>query len=115
MIKHKLQSGQPVAFRSGGHSLGPLVHSGDLCEYDPVFEASDVPVGAVIFCQVYPGREYYADLIMSKTYDDEVEAWDFTVGKQSGWENGWCWMETIYGKLKLIRRDYHRDHYTRGW
>ena len=77
-----------------------------------MFEASDVEVGDVVFCQVYPSREYYADLIMSKTYDDEVEAWYFTVENQSGRENGWCWMDTIYGKLKQICRNDHRDHHT---
>ncbi len=104
MIKEQLQSGQPVAFRSRGKSLWPLVHSGDLCEYDPVFDASDVQVGDVIFCQVYPSREYHAHLIMSKTYCGEVEAWYFTVENQSGRENGWCWLETIYGKLKQTCR-----------
>ena len=69
MRKEQLQSGQPAAFRYRGKSLWPLVHSGDLCEYDPVFDASDVQVGDVIFCKVYPSREYHAHLIMSKTYD----------------------------------------------
>jgi len=104
MIKNKLQSGQPVAFKSGGHSLWPLLHSGDICEYDPVFEASEVEVGDIVFCQVRPTWRYFAHTIKRKTYDDEKEAWYFTVGNQSGWENSWCWMDDIYGKLKQICR-----------
>jgi len=111
-IKEKLQSGQPVAFRYRGKSLLPRVHSGDLCAYDPVFEASDVHVGDVVFCQVYPRLEYHAHLIMSKTYDGEVEAWSFTVENQSGRETGWCLLENIYGKLKKICRYDHRNHHT---
>ena len=75
-----------------------------------MFEASDVQVGDGIFCQVYPGREYYAHAIMTKTYDDEVGAWYFTVGNQAGRENGWCWMENIYGKLKQTCRPPQPGH-----
>jgi len=115
MIQNKLQSGFPVAFKSSGDSLWPLIHSGDICEYEPVFKASEVEVGDIVFCQVRPTWRYFAHTIKRKTYDDEKEAWYFTVGNQSGWENGWCWMDTIYGKLKHVCRDYHRNLCTRGW
>jgi len=95
MIKTKLQSGYPVAFKSGDHRLYPMIHSGDICEYDPVFEASQVEVGDIVFCQVRPSLRYLVRTIKRKINDDEKEAWYFTVGNQSLWESG-----TIYGKLK---------------
>jgi len=106
MIKHKLQSGPPDAFRSGGDSLAPLIKSGDVWEYHPVFEASEVEVGDIVFCQVKPTWRYFVHTIKRKTWDYEKEAWYFTVGKQPGCENSWCWMDEIYGKLKRISRDH---------
>jgi len=102
MRKHKLQSAKPDTSRSGGDSLAPLIKSGEVCEYHPVRAVGDVGVGDIVFCRVKPTWRYGVHMITSKTYDDEVEAWYFTVGC----DNGWCWMDDIYGKLKRISRDH---------
>ena len=44
MIRRELQSGQPVAFKSGGNSLAPLIKCGDICEHYPVSDDADVGV-----------------------------------------------------------------------
>ena len=106
MIMRKLQSGQPVAFKSGGNSLAPLIKSGDICEYYPVSDDADVGVGDIVFCQVNPTQRYFAHAVMNKTYGEEVQAWYYSIGNASGWENGWCWIENIYGKLKRLARDH---------
>jgi len=106
MIQNRLQSGFPAAFKSGGNSLWPVIHSGDVSQYEPVFEESEVEVGDIVFCQVRPTGRYFMHPIKRKTWDYEKKAWYFTVANQAGWENGWCWKDTIYGKLKLICRDH---------
>jgi len=114
MMKNKLQSGYPAAFKSGDNSLWPMLHSGDVREYDPVFDESEVEVGDIVFCQVRPTWLYLAHTIKRKTWDYEKEAYYFSVGPPSGRESGWCWMDTIYGKLKTFCRDFHSNLSTRG-
>jgi len=104
-IKAQLQSGQGVVVRYCGTSLRPLVHSGDLCSFTPVSRANQVEVGDIVFCQVRGGEVYQTHLIMSKTYDDEVEGWYFTIENPSGRHSACCWIETIYGKLTVICPD----------
>ena len=106
MLMRKLQAGESVAYKSGGNSLAPHVQSGDLCEYTPVREDADVNVGDIAFCQVNPTQRYFAHAVMNKTYDEEVQAWYYSIGNALGWENGWCWIENIYGKLRRVARDH---------
>jgi len=100
MRKHKSRSAKPDTSRSGGDSLASLIKSGEVCKYHSVRAVGDVGVGDIVFCWVKPTCQNGVHAIMSKTYDDEFEAWYFTV------DNGWCWMDDIYGKLERISRDH---------
>ena len=51
-------------------------------------------------------QRYFAHAVMNKTYDEEVQAWYYSIGNALGWENGWCWIENIYGKLRRVARDH---------
>ena len=106
MIKKRLQSGQSVHFISGGDSLAPMIISGDICKYDPAKDDADVGVGDIVFCQVNPTKQYFAHAVMEKTWCPEVGAWYYVIGNASGWENGWCWIANIYGKLRRVARDH---------
>ena len=97
MIKEQLQLGKSVIYRSSGWSLYPLVWSNDLCSYDPVTSADEVSEDDIVFCQVQPGDRFFAHLVSRKWFEDGE--WYFTISNSKGWENGWCSIKHIYGRL----------------
>ena len=111
IIKMRLRSGEKVSYRSSGWSLWPRVSSGDECFYDPVTEPEEVKVLDIVFCQVNPTLMFFAHIVNEKT-EKWVSETDYTQGtvvifkisNLRGYVNGWCTMETIYGKLVQIRQ-----------
>ena len=111
IIKERLQSGESVSYRSSGWSLHPKVDSGDECLYDPVTEPEEVKVNDIVFCQVKPTWRFYAHVVKKKV-EEWVDADDykkghkvtFSISNLRGYVNGWCTMETIYGKLVQIKQ-----------
>ena len=106
LIKEKLQAGRPVCYRSSGWSLFPRVHSGDACTYEPVNSVDEVQEDDIVFCEVQPGDRYYAHLVKRKERSAQYELWGaqfaqwvFTISNMKGRENGWCYIEHIYGRL----------------
>ena len=50
--KARLQAGETVEFRGGGHSLHPRIKSGECCKYQPVFKHEDVKEYDLVVCQI---------------------------------------------------------------
>ena len=102
MIKTQLQAGIPVCYRSSGWSLWPRVFPNDQTTYEPVNGAWMVWVDDIVFCQVQPGNRFYAHLVKSiEWYEDD---WAFTISNIHGFENGWCRIQHIYGRLTECHR-----------
>ena len=104
LIKEKLQEGKTVAYRSSGWSLFPRVWSNDLCYYEPSFkDPSRIEIDDIVFCEVDPGKRFYAHLVKSKTLrwnsDSGREEWSFCISNMAGRENGTCPIEQVYGRL----------------
>ena len=97
MIKEQLQLGKPVIYRSSGRSLYPRVWSNDMCFYDPVTSADEVHEDDIVFCQVQPGDRFFAHVVSRKWFQNGE--WYFTISNLKGWENGWCSIKHIYGRL----------------
>jgi len=102
-IKERLLAGKNVCYRSSGNSLWPTVKSGDLCEFEPIKAASadDSKLMDIVFCEVQPGDRFYAHLFLRKETNDHSGKTRFIIGNKSGYENGWCFLEHIYGRLRL--------------
>ena len=101
-IKEQLQRGEHVCYRSSGNSMWPTVKSGDLCEFAPFPEAAsaeDIEVRDIVFCKVQPRNRFYAHIVLRKEYDDVHGEWCCIIGNKDNHENGWAYMETIYGRL----------------
>ena len=98
-IKEELLLGKPVIYRSQGWSLWPRVHANDQCTFDPVNSADEVKVQDIVFCQVQPSDRFFGHVVSQKWYDNRDEEWYFTITNLNGWQNGWCAMKHIYGKL----------------
>ena len=111
IIKERLQSGESVSYRSSGWSLYPKGSSGDECSYVPVTKSEEVKVHDIVFCQVKPTWRFYAHIVKEKT-EKWVNEGDYTQGTVTtfkisnlrGYVNGWCTMESIYGKFVEIRQ-----------
>ena len=99
VLKENLLNGQHVSFRSSGWSLYPRVHSNDQCTYKPVTAESDVKVDNIVFCQVQPGDRFYAHNVKAIDVWPSTGRTYFTIANLKGRENGWCFIEHIYGKL----------------
>ena len=107
MIKEALLNGRKCFYRSSGNSLAPRVRSGNGCCYHPVTNADEVNVNDIVFCEVQPGDRFFAHIIKKKwwhTWDrDEPPQWAFTISNIRGHENGWCYIEHIYGKCVEVK------------
>ena len=99
MIKEQLQKGRNVAYRSSGWSLWPRVWSNDCCTYEPVESEDQVRQKDIVFCQVQPGDRFYGHLVSSKYWHNRAARWTFTISNIKGRENGWCYIEHIFGRL----------------
>ena len=102
MIKEALLNGRKCFYRSSGNSLAPWVRSGNGCCYHPVTNADEVNENDIVFCEVQPGDRFYAHVVKKKywyTCDPvEPDQWAFIISNIKGRENGWCYIEHIYGK-----------------
>ena len=99
IIKEQLLLGKPVIYRSQGWSLYPRVHANDQCTFEPVISADEVKEQDIVFCEVQPGDRFFGHLVSQKWFDDGDGEWYFTITNLAGWENGWCSIKHIYGRL----------------
>ena len=99
MIKEKLQAGRSIVYRSSGWSLYPTVHANDACTYDPVNNHDEVWPADIVFCQVQPNDRDYAHLVLDEKWSDKWNQFVYTIGNMKGRENGWCYLQHIYGRL----------------
>ena len=102
MIKEQLLAGKSARYRSSGWSLWPRVHNNDACTYRPVTSDDQVHVDDIVFCEVQPNNRFYAHLVKRKEWDADRSEWKFIISNNVGRENGWAYMETIYGKLSEV-------------
>ena len=82
--------------------MWPMVHDNDACTYEPVARDEQVEEGDIVFCEVQPTGRFYAHLVQRKEWDYSRKAWKFTISNYQGRENGWAYMDTIYGKLVSV-------------
>ena len=101
MIKAQLVSGRNVYYRSSGSSLWPLVESGDGCTYSPVTSQNQVKVKDIVFCEVQPGNRFYAHMVL-EAQEESSGKMRYIIGNVRGRQNGWCFIEHIYGRLVKI-------------
>ena len=86
--------------------MWPRVHDNDACTYEPVTRDEQVEKGDIVFCEVQPKGHFYAHLVQRKEWDYSRKAWKFTISNAKtgkGYvENGWAYIDTIYGKLVSV-------------
>ena len=109
-IKHKLQHGYSVMFRSTGASLSPQILPGDCCLFHPVRDAHNcIKNKDVVYSTVNcKGRQkIFAHMVLNSYYE---LWWDvenkfyrrkrkFVIGNAMGHENGYAWDHEIFGRL----------------
>ena len=103
-LELQLQKGLTVAYRQSGWSCYPRIHRNDLCYFKPTCGHWDnLKVGDIVFCAVEPGWRYFAHPVKKKHW-----AWYepnkrrepcFTIANLQGRENGYCYIDRIWGKL----------------
>ena len=99
LTKEKLLAGETVCYRSSGSSLKPRVKSGDQCTFIPVTKESQVEVNDIVFCEVQPRDRFYGHVVKKKEFWWSSWCYYFTISNLRGRENGWCYIQHIYGKL----------------
>lgn len=82
-----------VSFRPVGHSMVPLIVSGQLCTVEPV-DPSALKVGDIVLCKVEQAE--YLHLV--KAIDGER----YQIGNNRGRINGWIGANRIYGRLVRV-------------
>ena len=110
LIKHKLQQGYSVMFRSTGASLSPQILPGDCCLFHPVWDAHNcINKNDVVYSNVNcKGRQkIFAHMVLNSYYE---MWWDvekqfyrrkrkFVIGNAKGVVNGTAWDHEIFGRL----------------
>ena len=103
MIKERLLRGRNVFYRSSGWSLYPYISSNDGCTYAPVTSEEEVLVNDIVFCEVQPGNRFYAHMVL-EVQEGSSGKMRYIIGNAGGRQNGWCYIEHIYGRLVNVER-----------
>ena len=86
-----LKEGRTVRFRPRGHSMTPLIQSGELCTVEPR-TVELVNAGDVVLCKVR-GNVYLHKVLAKRGLQVQI-------GNNHGHVNGWT--RTVYGKLVKV-------------
>ena len=126
MIREHLSAGRTVFYKSSGNSMRPLVQANDACTFHPiqavtadegvhsiVKEGSEIEVGDVVFCEVQRSKQYYAHIVLEKTWDYHAEATAYWIGNIQKHKNGWCLREHIFGILVDVQVWWQGQYYSR--
>jgi hypothetical protein len=89
----KLKEGQTVSFRPHGHSMVPIILSGQLCTVEPV-AAGTLTVGDVVLCKVEQAE--YLHLVKA------IDGDRYQIGNNRGRINGWIFGSKIFGRLVKV-------------
>ena len=89
----KLKEGQTVSFRPHGHSMVPIILSGQLCTVEPV-DAGTLKVGDVVLCKVEQAE--YLHLVKA------IDGDRYQIGNNRGRINGWIFGSKIFGRLVKV-------------
>ena len=95
--KNILEAKNVVKFRPKGHSMEPIINSGQLITVEKV-EPSFLRVEDVVFCKV--NGAYYVHLIKEIKYSDKYY---LKIGNNKKRINGWTSEDKIYGKVVDIQ------------
>lgn len=86
-----LKEGRTVQFRPRGHSMMPLIKSGELCTVEPATVAA-IQDGDIVLCKVR-GAVYLHKVLAKRGGEAQI-------GNNRGHVNGWT--RTVYGKLVKV-------------
>jgi len=93
-----LQDGRQITYRPRGHSMTPLIHSGDAVTLSPAYEGYYEPhIGDIVLARVR-GR-VYLHLVKAR------QGKRYLIGNNHGHNNGWTSRANIYGRVTRVRRD----------
>ena len=99
IIKEQLRKGFRVQFLSSQGSMWPLYNCGDAVLLEPISSESDLLEGDIVFCEVQPGNRFYCHEIQRINYEAPAGPTVYTISNNKGTENGWCYIEHIYGRV----------------
>ena len=100
--KARLQAGENVSFRESGNSMRPKILHRQECTYAPVKGHEDIKVGDAVWCKV--GGRHFTHLVTAKKSVGENN-FSYQISNNHGHINGWCGIETIFGKVVAIEGD----------
>ena len=78
------------------------MRSNDQCTYELVSTDDEVSQGDIVFCQVQPADTFYAYHAKKKEVWGGTGKYSYTIANLKGRENGWCYIEHIYGRLAEV-------------
>ena len=74
--------------------------------YEPVVDEDSILVGDVVFCQVWPGEQFFAQYVLSTANPYGVTMFDIGYCKEAGGGVvGYCTHKEIYGRLVEVVRE----------
>ena len=85
----RLTSGESVTFRPRGHSMSPLIVSGQEVTVEPIGDQAVQP-GDVVLCRVR--GQHYLHLVKA------VQGDRYLIGNNRGGINGWVNRRALYGR-----------------
>jgi hypothetical protein len=94
----RLAAGLTVSFRPRGHSMEPLIKSGQLCTVAPIPDKWLLQTDQVVLCRVR-GTDYLHKLGQIIRHPAGLEFATFEIKNNKGRVNGWIRHDAIFGKL----------------
>ena len=120
-ISRRLCEGRAVIYTFRGHTMWPLVQSGDFCIFHPVRavtadehsgitkQQSVIHVGDVVLCETQPHGRFFSHLVVNIEYKKDQPV-TYTIGNITGNVNVWCHEKHIFGILVGVQV-FHDDNY----
>ena len=107
LMKAKLQFGYTVMTRMLGVPMLPIVHTNDVCKFEPVENSDTIKEGDIVFCEIDHTiwtnleRRLERKFALQKVLHvyEEMNIRYFDIGFQGRYRNGWCQGKDIYGRL----------------
>lgn len=102
LIKEKV----PIARYEFGHSMMPILRSGQFCKITPFENDDEIEVGDALFCNVNGYVGTHMVLVKSKIDPDKI--W-YLIGSTDGTPLGWT--DTVYGKATAMNTIVNSNTY----
>ena len=85
-----------------GVPMLPIVHTNDVCKFEPVENSDTIKEGDIVFCEIHPKNKFAFQKVLKVYEEMNIRYYDigyYDITNDRGCKHGWCQSQHIYGRL----------------